>query len=114
MLEPSDFTLDTAHLLRVSGPWGQGFPEPLFDGHFGVADSKVLGDRHLKLRVRSLDGGAVCEAIAFRHFDHDQAVNVPPQSEVSMAYRLNVNEYGGTERLQLIVEHLELVPSSGG
>jgi single-stranded-DNA-specific exonuclease len=111
-LDARDFTLDTAHLLRVSGPWGQGFPEPLFDGHFGVADSKVVGDRHLKLRVRTLDGGATCEAIAFRHFDDDQAVDVPAHSQVSMAYRLDVNEYAGTERLQLIVEHLELVPRS--
>jgi len=111
-LDAGDFSLDTARLLRISGPWGQGFPEPLFDGRFGVAESKVVGERHLKLRVRALDGGSTCDAIAFRHFDHEAAVGVPPQSEVSMAFRLDVNEYAGTERLQLIVEHLEVV--SGG
>jgi single-stranded-DNA-specific exonuclease len=113
-LDAGDFTLDTAHLLRISGPWGQGFPEPLFDGRFGVAESKVLGERHLKLRVRTLDGGTTCEAIAFRHFDDEEAVSVPAHSEVALAYRLDVNEYGGTQRLQLIVEHLEVVGKAAG
>jgi single-stranded-DNA-specific exonuclease len=113
-LDAGDFTLDTAQLLRISGPWGQGFPEPLFDGRFGVSESKVLGERHLKLRLRTLDGGTTCEAIAFRHFDDDEAVSVPAHSEVALAYRLDVNEYGGTQRLQLIVEHLEIVPSGQG
>jgi single-stranded-DNA-specific exonuclease len=91
--------------LRAGGPWGQHFPEPVFDGRFTVVESRVLADRHLKIRV-SAPGGSVCDAIAFRYFDDDAAQSVGTSQEVEMAYRLDVNEYAGTERLQLIVEHL--------
>jgi len=102
-----DFTLDTARALRAGGPWGQNFPEPLFDGIFTVVETRVLGERHLKLKVRAGDG-PVCDAIAFRYFDADDAVPVSRGQEVQVAFRLDVNEYAGTERLQMIVEYLEL------
>lgn len=101
-----ELTLDVAHLLRESGPWGQAFPEPLFDGEFEVRSIRVLGDRHLKLEV--MQAGRTCEAIAFRHFDHDDAPEVAPGQRVRLAYRLDVNQYNGTERLQLVVEYLEV------
>lgn len=103
-----DFTLATAQQLRAAGPWGQSFPEPLFDGRFTVLETRVLGERHLKLKVRT-SGGSVCDAIAFRYFDADDAVPVSRSQTVEMAYRLDVNEYAGVERLQLIVEHLQVV-----
>lgn len=103
---PSDaFTLDAARALRAGGPWGQAFPEPLFDGRFTVLETRVLGERHLKLKVRAGDG-PVCDAIAFRYFDADDAEPVSAAQQVEMAYRLDVNEYNGTERLQLVVEYL--------
>lgn len=108
-LETHDLTLDTARLMRASGPWGQAFPEPTFDGRFRVIESRTLGERHLKLKVRSAGSGPVCEAIAFRYFDHEGAVPVQPHQEVEIAFRLDVNEYAGSERLQLLVEHLEVV-----
>ena len=107
-LRADELTLDIAQLLRQSGPWGQAFPEPLFDGCFQVRNTRVLGERHLKLEVRHVDG-AICEAIAFRHFDHDDAPQVAANAQVELAYRLDVNHYNGTERLQLIVEHLRLI-----
>jgi single-stranded-DNA-specific exonuclease len=103
-----DFTLGTAQQLRAAGPWGQSFPEPLFDGRFTVLETRVLGERHLKLKVRASDG-SVCDAIAFRYFDTDDATPVSRSQTVEMAYRLDVNEYAGVERLQLIVEHLQVV-----
>ncbi|HWK73451.1 MAG TPA: single-stranded-DNA-specific exonuclease RecJ [Povalibacter sp.] len=109
-LQPQELTLEIAHLLRESGPWGQAFPEPLFDGEFEVRNVRVLGERHLKMEVRS-PGGPVCEAIAFRHFDHDDAPEVAPKQCVELAYRLDVNRYNGSERLQLVVEHLRVLPS---
>ncbi len=105
-LSVDELTLDVAHLLRESGPWGQAFPEPLFDGEFEVRTTRVLGDRHLKLEV--MREGSACEAIAFRHFDHDDAPQVAPGQRVRLAYRLDVNQYNGMERLQLVVEHLEV------
>jgi single-stranded-DNA-specific exonuclease len=104
-LNLSEFTLQTARQLRESGPWGQSFPEPLFDGQFKVLESRVLCERHLKLKVDV--GGSPCEAIAFRHFDRDDAPQVKAGDQVHLAYRLDVNEYRGDEKLQLIVEYLE-------
>lgn len=107
-LSAAELTLEIAFLLRESGPWGQAFPEPLFDGCFEVRNVRVLGERHLKMTVRS-PTGPVCEAIAFRHFDHDDAPVVAANSRVELAYRLDVNQYNGTQRLQLVVEHLKLM-----
>lgn len=106
-LAENEICLDVAHLLRDSGPWGQAFPEPIFDGCFEVRAFRVLGERHLKLNVVH-PSGLLCEAIAFRHFDHDDAPVVTENARVELAYRLDVNRYNGMERLQLIVEHLRL------
>jgi len=108
-LAQEDFTLDAARALRFAGPWGQAFPEPLFDGRFDVVERRVLGERHLKLKVRAHVGAQTLEAIAFRHFDHEDAPDVQASNGVELAYRLDVNEYAGTERLQLIVEHLRVL-----
>jgi single-stranded-DNA-specific exonuclease len=103
-IDACDFTLDAARALRNAGPWGQAFPEPLFDGCFDVMERRVLGERHLKLKVRCASGVPPVEAIAFRHFDHDDAPEAAVGSRIEMAYRLDVNEYQNTERLQLVVE----------
>lgn len=118
-LHQDELTLDIARLLQQAGPWGQNFPEPMFDGCFEVRNVRILGERHLKLEVRSVsaDGpnnpikGATtsCEAIAFRHFDHDDAPHVEPDSRVELAYRLDVNRFNGSERLQLVVEYLRVL-----
>ncbi len=107
-LAADELTLDIACLLRESGPWGQAFPEPLFDGQFSVRSIRVLGERHLKMEVER-DGAVPYEAIAFRHFDHDDAPQVAAGNRVELAYRLDVNRYNGMERLQLVVEHLRVL-----
>jgi single-stranded-DNA-specific exonuclease len=107
-LQGDEINLEIARLLRESGPWGQAFPEPMFDGCFEVRAVRVLGERHLKLNVAH-SAGQICEAIAFRHFDHDDAPVVTENSRVELAYRLDVNRYNGTERLQLVVEHLRVL-----
>jgi single-stranded-DNA-specific exonuclease len=101
-LTSPDLGLDLAQALRAGGPWGQGFPEPIFDGIFDCLDSRVVGERHLKLRVRLAEGSTPLEAIAFN------ATTTPRAgTRLRLAYRLDVNEYRDTLRAQLVVEYLE-------
>ncbi len=99
-----ELVLDTAEAIRHGGPWGQGFPEPVFDGRFEVLDRRVVGERHLKLVLRPAEGGRPIDAIAFNFITDGQA---PAWKRVHAAYRLDVNEYQGQRALQLVVEHLE-------
>ncbi len=104
-LLPGELNLATAESLRHGGPWGCGFPEPAFDGRFEVIEARVVGERHLKLRVRA-GSGEVADAIAFRHFESQAAPVVRPQQRVELVYRLTVDEYAGTPRLQLVADQV--------
>ena len=92
--------LDFARTLRDAGPWGSGFPEPLWSGDFAVVEQRVVGDNHLKLRVQPAGGGATIDAIAFNQ------AGPSFRGAVQLAYRLDVNEYRGVERPQLVVEQI--------
>lgn len=106
-LLPGDaLTLEFARTLRDAGPWGAGFPEPLFHGPFVVHEQRTVGEHHLKMRVEPADGGPLLDAIAF-----NQAHSVP-RSPVELAYRLDVNAYRGMETAQLIVEQIVPVQSA--
>jgi single-stranded-DNA-specific exonuclease len=102
-LESVDIGLALARELRGAGPWGQGFPEPLFDGEFEVVSSRVVGESHMKLSLRSHDGAPPVDAIAFN------SVAYWPNGAkvVRLAYKLDVNWFRGRETAQLIVEHAE-------
>lgn len=104
-LADEDLTVALAELLRDAGPWGQGFPEPVFDGRFDVLDRRIVGERHLKLQLRQT-GRRAFNAIAFNAVEHGTP---PAWSRVHAAYRLDVNEYRGSRALQLIIEHIEPV-----
>jgi single-stranded-DNA-specific exonuclease len=104
-LQPGELNVETAAALREGGPWGSGFPEPAFDGRFGVLETRVVGGRHLKLRLRA-PSGEVADAIAFRHLDDPAAPAVRPQETVDLVYRAALDDYGGTWRLQLVTEWL--------
>jgi single-stranded-DNA-specific exonuclease len=103
-LGEGELTLELAELLRQGGPWGQGFPEPVFDGLFEVANRRVVGERHLKLSLRVGPRSRPIDAIAF-----GAAARGEPQfgPHVRAAFRLDVNEYLGNRSLQLVIEHLE-------
>ncbi|MEJ2601776.1 MAG: single-stranded-DNA-specific exonuclease RecJ [Gammaproteobacteria bacterium] len=103
-LGAGEIGLPLAELLREGGPWGQGFPEPLFDGVFDVREARIVGERHWKMRLDPPDGGAWVEAIAFNQAD---TVSVAVGHRVHAAYRLDVNEYGGIRRAQLVVESMQ-------
>jgi len=103
-LSDEELSLPVAELLRASGPWGQGFPEPVFDGCFDVVSQRVVGEKHLKLTLRAPHHAKVLEAIAFNRVREGQAVTY---SRIRTAYKLDVNEYQGYRSLQLIIEHME-------
>jgi single-stranded-DNA-specific exonuclease len=104
-LSVSEIALETANALRAGGPWGQAFPEPCFDGEFTVRNSRVVGERHLKMWVEVPNTGRSFDAIAFNHID-DPGQFVAPDGVVRLVYRLDVNEYQGERRLQLLVDHV--------
>lgn len=97
-LESADLCLDTARLLAHCGPWGQGFPEPLFHGRFDLVSQRVVGEQHLKLVLRC--GRRLVDAIAFRQSP------LPSAERLMVAYRLAENDYGAAPTVQLVVEYL--------
>ena len=103
-LTPQEMTIEMAQMLREAGPWGQMFPEPLFDGRFRLLQQRLVGERHLKVMVEPVGGGPLLDGIAF---NVDTAV-WPDNGvrEVTLAYRLDINEYRGNRSLQLIIENL--------
>jgi single-stranded-DNA-specific exonuclease len=103
-LSANDLQLEVAEQLRDAGPWGQGFPEPLFDGMFVVNEHRIVGTNHTKLTLNVPGSPIVIDGIAFNIVEPDLAVGV----EVHIAYRLDVNHFRGRSRLQLIIEHLQV------
>ena len=101
-LRNGELSLEVAILLRDAGPWGQGFPEPLFEGTFRLIRQRVVGDAHLKMTVAAEGGASRLDAIAFNR----QPGEWKPGDRLLLAYRLDVNEYYVTPSLQLIVEHV--------
>jgi len=99
-LDAVDFDRRSAECLRDGGPWGQGFPEPMFDGVFVVVGHRVVGERHLKLSLRVEGRRAPVDAIHFNGW-----TGTPPPGRVHLAYRLAVDDYRGGDAIQLVVEH---------
>ena len=104
-LAVEEFHLDLARALRNAGPWGQHFPEPLFHGVFQLAEQRVVGERHLKVVLKSECGTVSLDGIAFG-VDRDVWPN-PSVRWVELAYKLDVNEYKGRETVQLMIAHIE-------
>ena len=100
VLPETAFDLQFARSLRDAGPWGSGFPEPLWSGDFTVIEQRTVGENHLKLRVRPPDGSSIVDAIAFNQ------AGPAFRGVVQLAYRLDVNEFRGVESPQLVVEQI--------
>lgn len=100
----SDFNLAMAELLRDAGPWGQAFPEPVFEGEFEIIEQRIVGQNHLRLSLKHLDGEKIFTGIKF-NVDLDAWPNYRC-ARVKVAYRLDVNEYKGVRSVQLMVQHL--------
>ena len=101
-LPPAAASLALAQQLRQAGPWGQAFPEPLFDNLFECASWKVMGERHLRLRLRDPRDGALHDAVMFNAY-HGQ----PPPAQLRTAYELTINDWQGRESLRLLLRHIE-------
>jgi single-stranded-DNA-specific exonuclease len=105
-LRSDQLTLDIAQALRDGGPWGQHFPEPLFDGEFLLLQQRLVGSKHLKMVVADpVSPQQPFDAIAF-NIDIRQWPNTAAQ-KVRLAYRLDINEWRGQQSVQLLVEYLE-------
>ncbi len=103
-LHAQEFSLHTAEILREAGPWGQAFPEPVFDGKFKLLQQRLVGERHLKVMVEPLGGGPLLDGIAFNvdtRLWPDTSVR-----QVELAYKLDINEYRGNRSVQLIIDHI--------
>jgi len=103
-----DINITVAELLKNAEPWGQEFPEPVFDGKFKLTQQRIVGQKHLKLKLKTENGFDEIDAIAFNALsEDDQASPLSTGDEVNMAYKLDVNEFRGKRNLQLIVEYFE-------
>jgi single-stranded-DNA-specific exonuclease len=99
-LSVSELARPLAEQLRLAGPWGQGFPEPLFDGEFTVRQWKPLGQRHLKLSLVPAQGGQPIPAIHFGGWSGE-----PPPARIRVAYQLELDDWNGRHSVQLLVRH---------
>ncbi|MET0026721.1 MAG: single-stranded-DNA-specific exonuclease RecJ [Candidatus Thiodiazotropha sp.] len=104
-LGSEDLNLDLAQQIREAGPWGQGFPEPLFEGRFAVLQQRVVGESHLQLVLGYDKGHGSVDAIAF-----NQPRLAEDVGEIRVTYRLNVNDFRNRLSLQLIVETIQSIP----
>lgn len=103
-LSAAEMTMETAQMLRDAGPWGQMFPEPLFDGRFRLLQQRLVGERHLKVMVEPVGGGPLLDGIAFNVDTTcwpDNGVR-----EVELAYKLDINEFRGNRSLQIIIDNI--------
>ncbi len=107
-LSENEFELETAWAIRNAGPWGQAFPEPLFEGVFTVVQQKILKDKHLKMALSPGEySGKLIDGILF---NMDPDLSLPNgEFKARLVYKLDINEYRGECKLQLLAEQLELV-----
>ncbi len=101
-LKDTDFTLANATMLHDAGPWGQNFPEPLFDGLFRLVDQRIVGQHHLKMVLQPKNSSIYVDAIAF-----NVDINRWPNhqcDQVHLIYHLDVNYFRNQRNLQLLVE----------
>ena len=104
-IEQSEFSMEAAAALIKAGPWGQEFPEPVFDGKFKVIQQRRVGENHLKLVLApELASQQTIDAIAFNIDKQDWPA--PEMTDIEIAYRLDINEFRGNQTLQLMVEHI--------
>ncbi len=95
-------SLDLARQLRQAGPWGQAFPEPLFDNPFECKSWKLMGERHLRLQLRDPRDGAMHDAVMFNAYH-----GTPPPTRLRAVYELTINDWQGRETPRLLLRHIE-------
>lgn len=101
-LPPGAATLELARQLRYGGPWGQAFPEPVFENEFECASWRVMGETHLRLSLSDPRDGAVLDAVMFGAY-----TGQPPPTRLRAAYELTINDWQGRESPRLLLRHIE-------
>ncbi len=109
-LESEQISMHTADLLRESGPWGQQFPEPCFEGVFTIKQQRIVGEKHLKLALNHGSAPHINLDAIYFNMDTQQWPN-SLVTQANCVYRLDINEFRGQQKLQLLVQHM--VPVSG-
>lgn len=99
-LAPEELNLDTALALEAAGPWGQGFPEPVFDGVFAVRDARIVGSNHVRYRFER--DGALVGGIDFGGAERMVAAG----ERVALVYQLTANRFRGETLPQILVRAL--------
>ena len=102
-LSINELSFEVAEKIISSGPWGQGFPEPVFDGEFEIINTRIVGERHLKLQLRHPGNNRTIDAIAFNITDEDWP---EATGRVQTVYKLDINEFAGRRQLQLVVDYI--------
>ena len=108
-LTAQDLNLNLAGILKYAGPWGQMFPEPVFDGRFNIINQRIVGSNHLKLTLGVIGSPVCVDAIAF-NIDLDEWLDHSCQ-QIHCAYQLDINEFRGNQSLQFIIRHIEKIKS---
>lgn len=110
-LASHELALDLAEQLRYAGPWGQGFPEPLFQGRFTLVQQRIVGGRHLKLVLSPVSAGVVVDTLIdgiWFNIDPSEWPNAHCQ-QVNLVYQLDINEFRGRRSVQLLIQHLDII-----
>lgn len=104
-LDEMEMTLPIAEQIARSGPWGQGFLEPLFDDSFRVLSQRQVGNGHVRMVLEKKSGGRQYTAIAF-----NQAERLPenPGVDIHAVYRLSINDFRGDRQMQLQIVYFRV------
>lgn len=106
-LRTEDFNLNLAGIIKYAGPWGQQFPEPIFDGQFTIIKQRIVGSNHLKLTLGIVGSQQCIDAIAF-NINLEQWPDESCQM-IACAYQLDINEFRGVQSVQLMIRHMNKV-----
>ena len=105
-LRQDELNITNAKLIKFAMPWGQGFPEPIFNNEFTIINQNIIKEKHIKLKLSlSADKNTTYDAIAF-NIDPTQWMDIENRN-VNLVYSIDVNSFRGNESLQLIVRHIE-------
>lgn len=103
-LAAQDFNMQLAELIKYAEPWGQGFPEPMFNNVFTVTEWRIVGQKHLKMKLQPEQSDLTIDAIAFNTTEEQLGSNT---DRIMAVYKLDVNIFRNNKSLQLLVDYLE-------
>jgi len=97
--------MNFAFALEKAGPWGNAFPQPIFNGEFKLVKQSVVAQKHLRLELSALNSNQIYSAIAF----NQEVLPYDFSGNLNVVYEANINRFRGTEKLQLLVRQIEMI-----